>query len=217
MPLMSTIGDRIRVARRRKHLSQKELAELCGWSFQAARISNYERGKREPRSENLEVLAKALDVSIEWFYRELPRSGFTVHESRPSYAQSRYTPVINWDKIHFYLNRRSYPADTTEFVATHHRIGDRSFALTVQGDSMTSSQGVTFPEGCHIIIDPDAVAEVGDFVVAESGRDDVTFKQLIQDGGKYFLKPLNSRYPLVEIASLDAIIGVVRTMVQEFK
>lgn len=217
MPLMSTIGDRIRVARRRKHLSQKELADLCGWSLQAARISNYERGKREPRSDNLEVLAKALDVSIEWFYRELPRSGFTVHESRPSYAQSRYTPVINWDKIHFYLNRRSYPADTTEFVATHHRISDRSFALVVEGDSMMSPQGVTFPEGCYIIIDPDAVAEVGDFVLAESGRDDATFKQLIQDGGKHFLKPLNSRYPLVELASLDAIIGVVRTMVQEFK
>ena len=217
MPLMSTIGDRIRVARRRKHLSQKELAELCGWSFQAARISNYERGKREPRSENLEVLAKSLDVSIEWFYRELPRSGFTVHESRPSYAQSRYTPLITWDKIHFYLKRKSYPADTTEFVATHHRISDRSFALTVQGDSMTAPQGTTFPEGSHIVIDPDLQAEAGDFVVAETGRDDVTFKQLIQDGGKHFLKPLNSRYPLVEITGADTIIGVVRTLVQEFK
>ncbi|MDX1588656.1 MAG: helix-turn-helix domain-containing protein [Oleiphilaceae bacterium] len=64
---MDTIGRRIRHARRRAGLTQPELAGLCGWSGQS-RISNYERGIREPRSSDIRHLARALNVSQAWLW-----------------------------------------------------------------------------------------------------------------------------------------------------
>lgn len=43
-------------------LSQEQLAEACGWNGQN-RISNYERGRRIPKLEDVNLLARALGVS----------------------------------------------------------------------------------------------------------------------------------------------------------
>lgn len=64
---MDTIGRRIRHARRRAGLTQPELAGLCGWAGQS-RVSNYERGIREPRSSDIKHLARALNVSQAWLW-----------------------------------------------------------------------------------------------------------------------------------------------------
>lgn len=64
---MTNIGDRIRSARLAKGFTQPELARECGWQTQS-RVSNYERGDREPKSSDVRALGKALNVSEAWLW-----------------------------------------------------------------------------------------------------------------------------------------------------
>lgn len=77
-------------------------------------------------------------------------------------------------------------------------------ALRVLGDSMAPE----FIEGHIIIIDPAGVIEDSTYVLAIY-ENEYIFRQLIIDQEQFFLKPLNEHYPTVQIASLEAIKGVI--------
>ena len=65
------IGDRIKAARKMKGLSQEQLAEKLGLSFQA--VSTWETGKFIPDSDHLPALAKELDLSLDGLFAEKVR------------------------------------------------------------------------------------------------------------------------------------------------
>lgn len=59
------VGERIREIRKSKKLSQKNLGDLLGVS--QAMVAQYENGDRNPKIEQLQKIAVALDVSIDQF------------------------------------------------------------------------------------------------------------------------------------------------------
>jgi transcriptional regulator with XRE-family HTH domain len=61
--LRKLVGERIRELRKNKNLSQAELAEKVG--VDSTSICKLENGSHFPKEENLEKIAKALDVEIE--------------------------------------------------------------------------------------------------------------------------------------------------------
>lgn len=63
------------------------------------------------------------------------------------------------------------------------------YALRVLGDSMEPE----FAEGCVIVIDPGHIPRDGSYVVVEFAGD-IFFRQLVFDGERRFLKPLNPKY-----------------------
>jgi transcriptional regulator with XRE-family HTH domain len=70
----SVVAKRIREARMRAGISQKQLGILAGIdAFSASpRINQYERGKHEPDLSTLTRLAEALQVPVPYFYCEDP-------------------------------------------------------------------------------------------------------------------------------------------------
>ncbi|OKP91376.1 helix-turn-helix domain-containing protein [Paenibacillus sp. P32E] len=62
---MSLFSDRVKYAREKKNLSQKEVAEKIGMSQQG--YSNIETGKREPNLETLRILRHILEESLDFF------------------------------------------------------------------------------------------------------------------------------------------------------
>lgn len=58
------IGDRIRILRERRGMSQKHLAHALNMPNQS--LSNYERGYREPPAEVLKKLADYFEVSVDY-------------------------------------------------------------------------------------------------------------------------------------------------------
>jgi len=58
-----TIGERIKQARKAKGFTQKQLGELSKTS--EGTVRQYEIGKRQPRLEQLQAIAAALDVPLE--------------------------------------------------------------------------------------------------------------------------------------------------------
>ncbi|MCY1448586.1 LexA repressor [compost metagenome] len=61
-----------------------------------------------------------------------------------------------------------------------------------------------------ILVDTEADACSGKLVVAKlTDSNEATFKKLIEDAGRRFLKPLNPDYPMIQINGNCKIIGVV--------
>ena len=78
------------------------------------------------------------------------------------------------------------------------------YALRVLGDSMEPE----FAEGCVIIVDPGYVPRDGAYVVVEFAGD-IFFRQLVFEGERRFLKPLNPKYGGFELTGPYTIRGGV--------
>jgi len=65
-----------------------------------------------------------------------------------------------------------------------------------------------FAEGDVIVIEPEGLATDGSFVLARHA-DEWIFRQLVSDGASWQLRPLNPRYPSLEIPDLAAIRCVI--------
>ena len=60
------LGDRIRIARKSKRLSQEKLGEIC--QISTAHVGHIERGTRIPSLETLYRISKELNVSMDYLF-----------------------------------------------------------------------------------------------------------------------------------------------------
>ena len=89
---------------------------------------------------------------------------------------------------------------------------EKGFWLRVTGDSMVSSNPTrrsVFP-GSLIWVEPEAAWDYGDLVVAKVDEDEeATFKQIVKDAGRVYLKALNDAYPLLQVNGNCRVVGKV--------
>lgn len=74
-----TVGERIQVARKNAGIKQSELAEKLGVAV--ITIGQYERGKRQPRLEQLQRIATALGVSVDYLLGQYHLKGIIDYKS----------------------------------------------------------------------------------------------------------------------------------------
>lgn len=117
-------------------------------------------------------------------------------------------PLLSWSQAGEWDRICSTPARRSlNKLPTTYRASRRTYALRVRDDSMEPK----FPEGSHLIIEPDETPRPGQFVIVrEPGTVEATFKQLVLDGDRRYLKPLNSRYPVIALPPTAAFCGVVK-------
>lgn len=87
-----SIGERIKSARTRANLSQRDLGDAAGVSAMA--ISKYEHDQDIPGSTILIRLAKALGVKVEYFFRQT-----TVTLSAPVYRRRKSMSFLQEERI----------------------------------------------------------------------------------------------------------------------
>lgn len=221
---MATIGDRVKEIRQRRGITQKELASSSGVSQQM--ISKLESGK-STETAGIVQLARALRVAPDWLADgtgapEEP-SG-KVAEGLPAISAIQnvtpgpdirgQVPLISWVQAGHAMEVVDllHPGDGFEWVSVTCPIKRHTYALKVSGDSMAPD----FPPGILIIVEPEMEADPGDFVIAKNGDEEATFKQLVKDSGRWFLKPLNERYPIIPLEGFT-VIGVVREAVRRLR
>jgi SOS-response transcriptional repressor LexA len=78
------------------------------------------------------------------------------------------------------------------------------YALMVLGDSMLPE----FAEGEIVVVEPEGLARDGSYVIADHDGEPI-LRQLRCREGRWWLHPLNPRYPDHELAGLGAVRGVV--------
>lgn len=205
--------DRLRHARKTRKMSQAKLAAAAG--LDQTTISDLENGRSRSTGRSAEI-ALALEVDPTWLATgmgEMDSSGPSNLSSAPQPIRYYRYPIVsqveagNWDAISLPYE----PGDEQEHQTSGYRAYGRAFWLRVKGDSMTAPQGVTptIPEGTLVLIDPGVEATTGKLVVARmEGDNEATFKKLVEDGGRRYLKALNPSYPLIEINGNCRIVGV---------
>lgn len=129
---------------------------------------------------------------------------------------AQFVPIVTWDRA--CARSQEQLENDGDFVMTTKTTGDRSYALEVRDDSMLAAGGdrYSFPQGAMIVVDPDVEPHHQSFVIARLGPgQEPTFKQLVIDAGARYLKPLNTRYPLLALPPEGEICGVVVHMVMD--
>lgn len=130
-------------------------------------------------------------------------------------GRGRMVPVISWVRAGDFAEAidNHHPGDAESWVLCRRSVKERAFALRVIGESMHNPGGDhSFGEGDIIIIDPDEPPTHRSFVVAKiPATNEVTFKQMIFEGGKAYLKALNPNWPkqIAELPDGATIIGRV--------
>lgn len=98
------------------------------------------------------------------------------------------------------INCHYEPGDGDQWETPDYKVGPRAWAHIVDGHSMDDGSADGFPHGSLIFADPDVGYDANSFVIAKDvGAQKATFKQLVTDNGKWYLRPLNSQYPIIPI------------------
>ena len=142
------IGERIREARKRKGLSQEQLGEKLGLSFQA--VSTWETGKFIPDSEHLLILAKELDLSLDGLFAEKehrwelgpvnfdPDHMFTFVKGRAQMLGLRQTLQVMdlLRKAHGSQKRKSRYGFETDYIAHPLTMACQALAMGIRDDEV---------------------------------------------------------------------------------
>ncbi|MGX1186700.1 SOS-response transcriptional repressor LexA [Pseudomonas sp. F-14 TE3623] len=198
-----------------------EIASLCGVANSA--VTQWITGESKSlRPENLYALAKATGFRAEWLAigqgSEVEKADSNVGEARQPIESYRY-PVISWVAAGAWAEAvEPYPAGFSDrYEFSEYDSKGAAFWLEVKGDSMTSPVGQSITEGTLILVDTEAEAAPGKLVIAKlPASNEATFKKLVNDGGRLFLKPLNPGYPIEPFDEHCRIVGVVVRALQKF-
>jgi transcriptional regulator with XRE-family HTH domain len=94
------VGSKIRIRRNTLGMSQAELGEGIGVSFQ--QVQKYEKGVNRVGAGRLQQIAKILQMPVEWFFQGMPQAGRRGAEPIETeemahldrFIQSRYAPAL---------------------------------------------------------------------------------------------------------------------------
>lgn len=133
----------------------------------------------------------------------------------------RELPVLSWVQAGNWSESPHLLEHEQETKFVTGKSPKNSFLLKVNGTSMENCDGKDhFPNGSYIVVNPDLAGTiddyVGKFVIAvDEATQESTFKQLVEDGGSKFLKPLNLQYPVMKVTATTHIKGVVFRVIDD--
>lgn len=132
------------------------------------------------------------------------------HNVSPLVKQRPPVPLISWVQAGAWTEivDNFAPGDAESWWPCPSTHGPNAFALRVRGVSMEPK----FKDGSIIFVDPDRQADHGSNVVVRlDDEKEATFKQLVIEGDRRFLRPLNPSWPeqLIPINGNATICGVV--------
>lgn len=194
-------GRRLTKAREAAGYKQDEAARLVGMS-QGTLGEAESQGKWSGYTPQLAALYRVDPIWLATGKGDMNSNTSQYHEIQGKVPLISWVHAGQWTDLVDNLN----PGEG-ERIPTTYRVREHTYALRVKGDSMEPK----FPEGCILIVEPDEEPTPGKYVIVrQNGDTEATFKQLVQDGGTLYLKPINDRYPILELRRDAVFCGVVK-------
>lgn len=181
---MIDVGKRIAEIRKRRGMSQSQLAQKLGMSKQA--ISNYERGIREPDYVTLEAIADVLNVPITDLISNEEKER-ELNAIYATYKNVQCVPVLGSIPAGIPLAEIEDVQGWEEIPADWTRGGKEYFALHVHGNSMYPR----YEDGDIIILRKQDTCESGQDCAVRINGDDATFKRVRITERGIILQPIN--------------------------
>jgi SOS-response transcriptional repressor LexA len=202
---MDNLAKRLKTARLKRGLTQEQLAKLA--RLQQTDVSKIERGKIL-KTTAIPALARALQCDPHWLDtgEEQPEWD-NQNNTAPGPEVRGKVPLISWVQAGQWAEIVDNFAvgDAEAWLETTAKPGRNAFALRIIGDSMDPK----VPDRSIVIFDPARGYHHGSLVLAKrTGDQQATFKQLWYDGATPYLKPLNQRYPMLDMPQDTRIIAV---------
>lgn len=223
---MSNLSTRLKESRQKTGKSQAQIAEAVGMkqpSYQAL-----ESGKNQ-KTAFLTEIAKELNVDVYWLQTGNGSPSQIDSKKKSEFNNALLTekklrriPVLDFvqagswrEVIYDGISPASYTYSDYEGIKP-----DDIFCVIVDGLSMSPR----FMPRDQLLIDPNLAAQPGDFVIAQNGNYEVTFKKYRvtgydEEGREQFeLVPINSDFaPMDSRTHNISIIGVVVSHIQNFR
>lgn len=184
---MATLGENLKIIRKFKKMTQKELAQKSG--VKQSVISDLETGNAKSTGSIIE-LANALGVTAEDLRKGVVGDAETTNVTQ---VQARMAPVLSWVQAGNFTNVES--VDMSQVVEWFPLPDDceKCFYLKVRGVSNEPD----FIEGDYIVVDPTVYysdMQSGDVIVVRNDKD-ATFKKLvIESDGSRYLQAINPNF-----------------------
>ena len=207
---MESISSRIQQALDIRGLKQTDLVERT--KISKGSLSSYVSGRYAPKQNNIYLLAKALNVNVEWLMgADVPMAYFKEVRSVEHNPAVRI-PVLGRVAAGIPINAVEETIDWEEIPAE--MVGsDEYFGLRIKGDSMSPR----IMDGDTVIVRRQDDADTGDIVIAIVNGDDGVCKKLRKTDSGIMLISLNPAYdPMVfNHADIDTIpVNIIGRVVE---
>ncbi|MGC7841424.1 MULTISPECIES: S24 family peptidase [unclassified Pseudomonas] len=196
-------------------LSQEQLAERVGVT--QGGVGHWLRGTRQPKvgmmNQVLQALGMAhLHVSLRMVRIDQlaePNGAYAAEaggddDDLLQYIMCFRYPVLAWTEL-----EGPWPEGCIVYEQTDYPALGKAFWLPVEGDLMSAATGPSVPEQTLVLVDPGVPAAPGKLVIARQKGTSAMFRQLVEDGGQRYLKPLNPTYPKLLCGEDFEVLGVV--------
>lgn len=208
---METLGSRLKTLRKKKKLTQQQIAEAIGVSKTS--VIYWEKDDNVPKHESLTALAAVLAVDTNYLLYGKGNAIVESNVSTPIPLAGRLIPVISWVQAGSWTTVDSVPEGTQfdEWLPPNPKCGKNGYGLEVVGESMLPD----FRPGDKIYVNPDFQPnelKTGDLVIMScEGEAEATFKKLIVESGNMYLQPLNPDWPEKTMPLVDGckLVGKV--------
>jgi len=219
---MDNWTDLVKARMRDINLTQEKLAERLGYTQGA--VGHWLCERRQPKLQMINQILVAVGFPpLQMVYPHQLRENSGVYEANAvplavtgadgqrHELYFRY-PLLSWDDVDL-----TEVPEGAERQASDYAAQGRAYWLRVEGDAMTAPMGLSVPQGMLILVDSGIAAEPGKLLIARSADSTATvFRQLIEEGGQRYLKPLNPTYPKALFTEHTQVLGVVVQALMKF-
>lgn len=190
------------------HITQEQLAERIGVT--QGGLGHWLNGRREP---SLDTINRILgELGIPPLVVTLTEHSNTRPVNQP-HREAREYPLISWVAAGTWADSgdQIHPRAAEFVIESTENAGEHGYWLEVDGESMVSPSGFSFPPGVCILVQPEGFDLIsGKLYIAKLlSTGETTFKQYVRDAGVEYLRPLNPAFKTLEVTDNVRIIGRV--------
>nr|MBG3153144.1 helix-turn-helix domain-containing protein [Proteus mirabilis] len=217
--MRNKMHTRIRERRLQLALTQESLAKML--SVSRVSITKWETQVTEPDGENLQILAKVLEVSPEWLLYGGTSSDADALIITRKTMNIRQIPIITLEQTLDWKTRYETLrlSDIQTWCYATVPVSEQAYGLVYQGESMTNPYSLpSIPKGSTIIIEPEFKNNIelyGKIIIAKNNiTHDVVIKKLISEPPHLYLVSLNAAFTPILLTHDYQIIGYVIQIIQ---
>lgn len=193
--------------------SQAEFARAIKRS--PAQVNQWLSGHRKLGDAGARHIELTLGLAPGYFDDKCGRPPIAQPNTEPGPDIQGRVPLISWVQAGAWseIIDNLAPGDAEEWISCPVSHSPATFVLRVRGESMLNPYGrPSFHDGDLIFVDPERPAVHGSLVVVRLDDDkEATFKRLVVEGDRRYLKALNPAWPepMMQINGHATICGVV--------